>query len=114
LVPAGETPEMTEKLDIILCWFNEIPARKKNSYLLRKNSEETVCYITQIHHKMNIQEGFGSIQYPETIDSNEIGLVSVRTGKPVLGDSYKTHPQTGCLILIDVLTIDTVAAGMIQ
>ncbi|SVC88509.1 uncharacterized protein METZ01_LOCUS341363 [marine metagenome] len=44
---------------------------------------------------------------------NEIGRISLRTSVPLLYDSYKLNRNTGSFILVDEITNQTVAAGMI-
>ena len=44
---------------------------------------------------------------------NDIGRISIRTSSPLFVDSYSKNRITGSIILIDPLTNETVAAGMI-
>ena len=45
---------------------------------------------------------------------NEIGRVSIRTSSPIYFDSYENNRTTGSFILVDDMTNETVAAGMIS
>ena len=44
---------------------------------------------------------------------NEIGRVHITTAKPLFFDAYKTNKATGSFILIDPITNNTSAVGMI-
>jgi len=44
---------------------------------------------------------------------NDIGLVRLRTSRPLAFDAYARNRFTGSFILIDEATNDTVAGGMI-
>ena len=44
---------------------------------------------------------------------NEICKVKIRTTKPLMIDSYRENRSTGSVILVDDMTNETVAAGMI-
>jgi sulfate adenylyltransferase subunit 1 len=44
---------------------------------------------------------------------NDIGLITLRTAKPLVFDPYRTNRSTGSLILIDEASNTTVGAGMI-
>ena len=44
---------------------------------------------------------------------NDIGRISIRTSSPLFVDSYSRNRIMGSIILIDPLTNETVAAGMI-
>jgi bifunctional enzyme CysN/CysC len=45
---------------------------------------------------------------------NEIGVVNLSTGRPLVFEPYATNRALGGFILIDKLTFETVAAGMID
>jgi len=47
------------------------------------------------------------------LGENDIGIVRVRTALPLALDSYQVDRITGSFVLIDELTIATVAAGMV-
>ena len=46
-------------------------------------------------------------------DLNDIGRIILRTSSPLIYDRYKRNRSTGSFILIDAMTNETVAAGMI-
>src|SRR5690606_20077194 len=48
------------------------------------------------------------------IELNDIGHVTISTYKPIFADPYRTSSVTGAFILIDPVTNNTVAAGMIH
>ena len=47
------------------------------------------------------------------LDENDIGIVRLRTATPLAVDTYESDRITGSFVLIDELTIATVAAGMV-
>jgi sulfate adenylyltransferase subunit 1 (EFTu-like GTPase family) len=52
------------------------------------------------------------MQAASELKENDIGVVRLRTAMPLALDSYQTDRITGSFVLIDELTIATVAAGM--
>ena len=48
-----------------------------------------------------------------TLELNEIGRVRLRTTQPLFFDEYRRNRETGSFILIDEVSNNTVAAGMI-
>ena len=44
---------------------------------------------------------------------NEVGVVTLRTTEPVFVDDYRRSRSTGSFVLIDEMTNQTVAAGMV-
>jgi sulfate adenylyltransferase subunit 1 len=47
------------------------------------------------------------------LNMNEISKVKIRTTKPLMIDPYRENRSTGSVILVDDMTNETVAAGMI-
>jgi sulfate adenylyltransferase subunit 1 (EFTu-like GTPase family) len=45
---------------------------------------------------------------------NEIGRVRLRLGHPIFADPYSANRATGCFVLIDQHSNDTVAAGIVR
>ena len=50
----------------------------------------------------------------DTLSLNEVGVVTLRTTEPVFVDDYRHSRATGSFVLIDEMTNQTVAAGMVQ
>ena len=50
----------------------------------------------------------------KTLGLNEIGFCNLATGVPIAFDPYAENRDTGAFILIDRLTNETAAAGMID
>jgi bifunctional enzyme CysN/CysC len=53
-------------------------------------------------------------EHAETFGLNEIGKVEIHTSHPLFFDSYKSNRATGSFILIDPVSNNTVAAGVIR
>ena len=51
---------------------------------------------------------------PAELALNDIGRVRLLTAAPVMADPYDRNRVTGAFILVDELTRDTVAAGMVR
>ena len=53
------------------------------------------------------------MQEATELRENDIGVVRLRTATPLALDTYKVDRITGSFVLIDDITIATVAAGMV-
>ena len=51
---------------------------------------------------------------PRRLTLNEVGVVTLRTTEPIFVDDYRHSRATGSFVLIDEMTNQTVAAGMVQ
>jgi sulfate adenylyltransferase subunit 1 (EFTu-like GTPase family) len=54
-----------------------------------------------------------AVSAASSLRENDIGIVRLRTALPLALDSYQADRITGSFVLIDELTIATVAAGMV-
>ena len=107
---AGELPRASSDLEADLVWMSERPLDPDKTYLL-KHTTRTVRAAIEVLHGAD----------PETLEAanattlalNDIGRVRVRCRAPIFFDPYRQNRKTGAFILIDSVTNDTVAAGMI-
>jgi sulfate adenylyltransferase subunit 1 len=112
LVSSQDLPEISQDINLMICWFNEHPLRIGGKYLIRMNSNETGCMVKAINYRMNINTLEND--YENTaVSMNDIANINIRTSKPVFFDSYRNNKITGSMIFIDEGTNETVAAGMI-
>jgi bifunctional enzyme CysN/CysC len=114
LVAAGAArpPVTGERFEANVVWMSERPLDPERSYLLKHTSRAVRATVERID----------GIVDPETLalgaaaslSLNDIGRVVVRCHQPIFFDAYRDNRATGAFILIDSLTSDTVAAGMIR
>ncbi len=111
LVSPNNQPEVSQDVDVMLCWFNERPLQPGGKYALKHTSRDARCMVKEVKYKMDIST-LHKAEDP-TIRMNDIGRVQLRTTVPLHFDTYSRNRYTGSLILIDEGTNETVAAGMI-
>jgi bifunctional enzyme CysN/CysC/sulfate adenylyltransferase subunit 1 len=105
-------PEIGTRFQAHLVWMSDRPLDPARSYVLKHTSRVVRAEIERLD---------GAVD-PETLalvpatalSLNDIGQVAIRSHQPLFFDAYRTHRTTGAFILIDSLTNDTVAAGMIR
>ena len=113
IAKANNPPRVSQDIEAMICWFsdsNKLAPRSK--YLVRHTSNDTKAMITDIKYKVNINT-LHKVEDDKQFNLNDIGRISFRTSAPLVHDSYKRNRQTGSFILIDPITNETVAAGMI-
>lgn len=106
-------PRVSQDIEAMICWFsdkNQLAPRSK--YIVRHTSNDAKAIITDIKYKVNINT-LHKTEDDKHFQLNDIGRISFRTSIPLVHDSYKRNRITGSFILIDALTNETVAAGMI-
>jgi sulfate adenylyltransferase subunit 1 len=112
IVHSDNQPEVTQEIDVMICWLHPKPPVPRAKYYVQHTSREARTIIKEVTYKMNINT-LEHITENLEIQMNEIARVRLRTTQPLFVDSYSKNRFTGSLILIDEATNETVAAGMI-
>ncbi|RKQ50937.1 sulfate adenylyltransferase subunit 1 [Roseivirga pacifica] len=112
IVKTGNQPNVSQDVDVMLCWFSPQGPQVRSKYTLMHASNEVKAMVKNIHYKLDINTLHKEESY-DKITLNDIIKVSLRTTKPIMNDSYRKNRSTGALILVDEATNETVAAGMI-
>jgi sulfate adenylyltransferase subunit 1 len=112
IVRVNNKPEVSQDLDIMLCWLNEKALVPNGKYTIRHTTNEARCMVKNIHYKVDINT-LHRLEDDKEIRMNDIARVSLRTTKPLYYDRYTRNRITGSVIIIDEATNNTVGAGMI-
>ena len=111
VVHPNSRPHIERHLEAMLVWMDEKPMDLFTQFYIKHNTHATKARIDEIRYKVDVN----TLEKSEInhFELNEIGRVVVTTTKPLLFDPYKKNRQTGSFILIDPITHNTVAVGMI-
>lgn len=111
VVHPNSTPHVERHFEAMLVWMNEKPMDSYSQFYIKHNTHSTKARIDKIKYKVDVN----TLEQSEIdhFELNEIGRVVMTSTKPLIFDPYKNNRQTGSFILIDTITHDTVAVGMI-
>ena len=111
LVKPDNLPHVGRNFETMLVWMDEEPMDRKKQFFLKHNTNTTRATLTQIMYKVDVN----TMQHLEGTDFklNEIGKVHITTATTLFFDSYSRNKATGAFILIDPITNNTCAVGMI-
>lgn len=112
IVRENNQPEITQDLDMMICWFNERPLQLNGKYTIFHTSNEARCIIREVQYKLDVNTLHRNME-DKSVQLNDIARIKLRTTKPLFVDSYDKNRITGSVILIDEGTNETVGAGMI-
>jgi sulfate adenylyltransferase subunit 1 len=112
IVVESKEPEVSQDLEMMVCWMGERPMNLNGKYTLRHTTNDVKCIIKELRYKMDINS-LEKIREVNSLTLNEIGKIKVRTTKPLFFDSYRNNRITGSVILVEEGTNNTVGAGMI-
>ena len=113
LIASVEKPAtVASRLRAHLVWFSHEPLTTHKPYRIKQATRHTNASVTSIVNRIDVNT-------LETHDAkqlamNDIALVEIEASRPLTFDAYTTNRYTGSFILIDRLTGNTVAAGMIE
>ena len=106
-----QPPAALHRLEAMLVWFGEQPLDRARRYLVKHTSRTVPTHIEQVVWRKDL-ESLSELP-SESLSLNDIGKVRLVCKRPLLCDPYTRNRNTGAFIVIDALTNDTVAAGMI-
>jgi hypothetical protein len=95
----------------MLVWMNQKPLEPGRPYLIKHTTQQAGATVLTVRHRVNINTLEDELV--ERLGFNEIGAVMVEAKRPIFFDPYDKNRATGAFILIDTLTNETLAAGMI-
>ena len=114
ITTSSATPLATNELTAALAWLDATaPLSARNTYRLKHTTRSVRAIVTGVRHRIDI-ENLGAVCPANTLSLNEVGVVTLRTTEPVFVDDYRHSRATGSFVLIDEMTNQTVAAGMVQ
>ena len=111
LVKPNNLPIEDRNFEAMLVWMDEEPMDVNKQFYIKQTTNTTRARIDSIKYKVDVNTMEQS--QVDKLSLNEIGRVVFTTGKELFFDPYHTNKQTGSFILIDRITNNTSAVGMI-
>jgi len=112
IVRTNNKPKASQDIEVMLCWLNNETAKPRAKYLINHTSNQEKAMIKEVIYKIDIKT-LERFENNKSLNMNDICKVKIRTTKPLMVDSYRENRTTGSIILVDEMTNETVAAGMI-
>jgi bifunctional enzyme CysN/CysC len=94
-----------------LVWLGDTELIQSRSYYLISGSMQVPAMVTSIKYRLDVNSG--EHDAADLLQMNEIGVVEIATDSPIPLNTYKNERNTGSFILVDRVTLNTVAAGMV-
>ena len=112
IVGLEQLPGMGAELHARICWMHVRPLQAGKKYFLKHGTQSVQCIVAQVEGRFNMNT-FEPEPSPSELKMNDMGIVRLKTAKPIVYDGYTTNRLTGSFILIEQGTNATVAAGML-
>ncbi len=111
LVYPDNLPLSDRNFEAMLVWMDEEAMDPSKSYFIKQTTNLSRTRIDAVRYKVNVNTMEHS-QVP-LLTLNEIGRVVFTTAKELFFDPYRRNKATGSFVLIDPITHNTCAVGMI-
>ena len=113
VISAATAPaEVADQFQATVIWMDDEPMLPGRPYMLKVGTRTVSATITEPRYKVNVNtmEHLAAKQ----LELNEIGVCNIALDRVVPFDPYSDNRDTGGFILIDRITNNTVAAGMLH
>lgn len=111
LVRPDNLPHVGRRFETMLVWMDEEPMDRGKQFFLKHNTNLTRASIDEIVYQVDVNTM--EQKAADGFRLNEIGRVHITTAKTLFFDAYRDNRSTGAFILIDPITNNTSAVGMI-
>ena len=108
----GSPPAPARSLQADLCWMSKRSLAPGDRFLLRCGPAAVKAVVDELDWVLDVHT-LDPAPVSGTLELNDIGRIGVRTAAPVVCDVYRQNRATGCFILVDEASGDTVGAGMV-
>jgi bifunctional enzyme CysN/CysC len=111
IVRPGNVPRHQQKFSTMIVWMSEEPMVPGKQYLFKQTTRTVSGIVSTLRYQVDIN----TLHRKNTpsLELNEIGRCDILLSEPISFDSYRRNRATGSFIVIDRITNNTVAAGMI-
>ena len=114
---AGADQPATQLKQVVadLCWMSDEPLDARRKYWIKHGTRQTAAKLKQVDSILDVntqQRKAGDLAVG--LKLNDIATVQLSVQQPLAADAYADNRATGAFILIDEVTHQTVAAGMIR
>ncbi|WGG49076.1 sulfate adenylyltransferase subunit 1 [Rugamonas sp. DEMB1] len=112
LASAEQPATLLKNLNADVCWMSDEPLDQRRKYWIKHGTRQTAAKVSAIESLLDIntQQRHGA----DGLKLNDIARISLTVQQPLAADAYDDIRATGAFILIDEVTHQTVAAGMIR
>jgi sulfate adenylyltransferase subunit 1 len=112
LAKADRPATLLKTVSADICWLSEDALDLRRKYWLKHTTRQVAARVTKIDTLLDINTQ--ERRSAEVLKLNDIATVSINVQQPLAADAYEATRSTGAFILIDEVTHQTVAAGMIR
>jgi sulfate adenylyltransferase subunit 1 len=112
LASAAQPATLLKQVVADVCWMSDEPLDLRRKYWIKHGTRQASAKVTRVDTLLDINT---QQRHPaEGLKLNDIARIGLSVAQPLAADDYADNRATGAFILIDEVTHQTVAAGMIR
>jgi sulfate adenylyltransferase subunit 1 len=112
LAGAEQPATLLKQVTADVCWMADEPLDLRRKYWIKHGTRQTAAKVARLDTILDVNT---QQRHPaEGLKLNDIARVQLTVQQPLAADAYADIRATGAFILIDEVTHQTVAAGMIR
>jgi bifunctional enzyme CysN/CysC len=110
LVHPNDLPSIERRFDAVIVWMSETSLDLEKTYLIKHTTQVVRAQVDQVHWKKDL-DTLADVP-SDALELNDIGRITLACHRAIFFDPYAINRGTGAFIIIDSLSNNTVAAGM--
>lgn len=116
LAGAAQPATLLKQVKADVCWMADEPLDVRRKYWIKHGTRQTMAKVKAIESVLDVNtQQRKAVENPgEGLKLNDIARIELAVQQPLAADAYEDIRATGAFILIDEVTHQTVAAGMIR
>ena len=111
IVKPDNMPEIGRRFTAMMVWMDEEPMDREKKFFIKQTTNLSRVKIENIEYRIDVNTMKKSSV--DALSLNEIGKVEITSSKQLFFDPYSVNKHTGAFILIDPISNNTSAVGMI-
>ena len=112
LAGADQPATLLKNVTADVCWMSDEPLDVRRKYWIKHGTRQTAAKVKTVDSILDINT---QQRHPaDGLKLNDIARIGLTVQQPLAADAYDDIRATGAFILIDEVTHQTVAAGMIR
>jgi sulfate adenylyltransferase subunit 1 len=112
LANSSQPATLLKQVKADVCWMADEPLDMRRKYWIKHGTRQTMAKVKAIENILDVNT---QQRHPaEGLKLNDIARIELSVQQPLAADAYDDIRATGAFILIDEVTHQTVAAGMIR
>jgi sulfate adenylyltransferase subunit 1 len=112
LAGSAQPATLLKQVKADVCWMADEPLDLRRKYWIKHGTRQTMAKVKAIENILDVNTQ--QRHEAQGLKLNDIARIELTVQQPLAADAYEDIRATGAFILIDEVTHQTVAAGMIR